>query len=503
MRAVFAVLGFVGFYVVTLAAIVGLGATGLGLLLLATKLHVSKATLLVGLVALASLLAAGVLAWSAFPRVDRFVPPGPDLLADEHPALFTMIREVSEATGQSMPVHVYAVLDVNAFVTERGGFMGFGSRRVMGIGLGLLNAFTVDEVRAVIAHEFGHFHGGDTRLGPWVYKTRATMGRTVNSLQLAAAKVAEIEAMRIVLAVVEAPFRWMALGYLRLSASVSRAQEFEADAVAARAVGAAPVLSGFSKLAGTSAAMNGYFEELSALIGHGALPPVLSGARQFVEANRERLAQVDAESAKFGEADPFDSHPPLSERISAVRKLTLPDIASRRADERLCIELVNAPEALARSFITEQVGTPLKSIDWSEAAPLFMRDQHRALRHHRRWLEGRGAGDVNREHRTQCDAVRIVDGIGSHLPDLELTVVTHLAGQLYSAAFSIALEHLGYVASTGPGEPMRFQRGETIIEPAAIVRRYLTGEMPDEEWVAFWSNAGLAEKPWAAVVWKD
>ena len=34
----------------------------------------------------------------------------------------------------------------------------------------------------MLAHEFGHYSGGDTRLGPWIYRTRATIVRTVQQL---------------------------------------------------------------------------------------------------------------------------------------------------------------------------------------------------------------------------------------------------------------------------------------------------------------------------------
>ena len=51
--------------------------------------------------------------------------------------------------------------------------MGFGSRRVMGLGLSLMQILTVSELRAVVAHEFGHFHGGDVAIGPWIHKTSA------------------------------------------------------------------------------------------------------------------------------------------------------------------------------------------------------------------------------------------------------------------------------------------------------------------------------------------
>jgi heat shock protein HtpX len=44
-----------------------------------------------------------------------------------------------------MPAEFYVVDDVNAWVAERGGVLGIGGRRVMGIGLPLLQALSVSE----------------------------------------------------------------------------------------------------------------------------------------------------------------------------------------------------------------------------------------------------------------------------------------------------------------------------------------------------------------------
>ena len=94
--------------------------------------------------------------WSLVPRVDRFTPPGPRLDRATHPRLFDLIQRVAVATRQEMPAEVYLLNEVNAWVTERGGVMGFGSRRVMGIGLPLMQSVSVAEFEAIIAHEFGH-----------------------------------------------------------------------------------------------------------------------------------------------------------------------------------------------------------------------------------------------------------------------------------------------------------------------------------------------------------
>ena len=93
--------------------------------------------------ATAAMIVAGfVVLWSILPRFDRFEPPGPELLETDAPLLFGELRELAAATDQAMPSHVYLCRDANAFVTERGGIMGIGSRRVLGLGLPLLATLT-------------------------------------------------------------------------------------------------------------------------------------------------------------------------------------------------------------------------------------------------------------------------------------------------------------------------------------------------------------------------
>lgn len=50
------------------------------------------------------------------------------------------------------------------------------------VGIPLLHLLSERGFRGVIAHELGHYRGGDTRLGPWIYRTREAIGRTIAQL---------------------------------------------------------------------------------------------------------------------------------------------------------------------------------------------------------------------------------------------------------------------------------------------------------------------------------
>jgi Zn-dependent protease with chaperone function len=163
-RAILAVLLTIGFYGLAIGITI--------LLILIPYWEVVYLRRLDLRIAAGCLIGALAIIISIWPRVDHFESPGPRLTLRGHPELFLEIKSIAHAVKQRMPLEVYLVPDMNAFVTERGGFMGFGARRVMGLGLPLLQILTVSELRAVLAHEFGHFYSGDTALGPWIYKTR-------------------------------------------------------------------------------------------------------------------------------------------------------------------------------------------------------------------------------------------------------------------------------------------------------------------------------------------
>lgn len=174
IRGLLAIVLMVGFYLLALAIAGGLLYLPYAEVVYAHRIHPK--------LVIFCLLATGTILWAIMPRVDKFEAPGPQLQEGRFPDLFRELKAIASATQQTMPGEVYLVGDMNAWVAERGGLMGFGGRRVMGIGLPLLQLLSVSQFAGVLAHEFGHYYGGDTKLGPWIYKTRAAIGRTLAGL---------------------------------------------------------------------------------------------------------------------------------------------------------------------------------------------------------------------------------------------------------------------------------------------------------------------------------
>jgi len=128
---------------------------------------------------LGGIVIAAVMLWSLIPRRDNFTAPGPLLLRESHPRLFAELDSIADALDEPLPAEVYLIGEVNAFVANRGGIFGFGSRRIMAIGLPLFSILSVSEFRGILAHEFAHYYRGDTKLGPFVYKTQTAIIRTL------------------------------------------------------------------------------------------------------------------------------------------------------------------------------------------------------------------------------------------------------------------------------------------------------------------------------------
>lgn len=342
-RALLAVALMVGFYLLAIAIIAGL--LGLVYVMVVHGNRVPVKLLLLCIVG------AGAIAISIIPRPDKFVPPGPRLLPEKHPRLFAELRAIAKATGQAMPAEVYLDHDVNAWVAQRGGVMGIGSRRVMGLGLALLRVLSVSELRAVLAHEFGHYYGGDTKLGPWVYKTRSAIGRTIVSLGGGA---------------LQAPFVWYGNMFLRVTHAVSRRQEYTADRVAAGVAGRAALISGLDRTHRAGMLFNVFWRtEMVPVLSQGYRPPMAEGFGQFIQVPKLREVVDKALAAEQHQSSPYDTHPAMADRIAALQHC--PETA-QQANDQPAITLLEDIAALEKQILACMAGpevvAKLKDADW-------------------------------------------------------------------------------------------------------------------------------------------
>jgi Zn-dependent protease with chaperone function len=258
-----------------------------------------------------------------------------------------------------MPSEVYLLGgEVNAWVAQRGGMMAIGSRRVMALGLPLLESVTVPQLRAIIAHEFGHYHGSDTKLGPWIYKTRQAIVRTVNNLARSGSSFHK-------------PFLWYGNFFLRVTQSISRAQELAADALSARVAGARTTMTALMAVERAGAAFGAYWSsEVMPVLLEGFRPPIAAGLTRFLGADdvvTSLQKHVDTALSE-GKSDAYDSHPPLRERLAALEPLAGDTSAEEGPMASTLLRDLDKLESeyLRSIFVDPSKAAALQSIDWRE-----------------------------------------------------------------------------------------------------------------------------------------
>lgn len=484
------VMGF-GFFVGTIGLVVGLVYAGISVGQFVGKYARGTAMLFGGGLVIGLFLVAAVVGWSLFPRRRAFKPPGPELKRELHPALFKEIDRVAARCGVTGPKHVYLAPDVNAFVADVGGIVGIGSTRVLALGLPLLHCLTLAELRSVLAHEFGHYAGGDTRIGGLVYRVRIAVQEIVESLDGASnvSASSDFAAFALLFGAVRYPFLRFGHFYVRFTFALSRAQELAADALAAQLEGVEVLTRSLKKIRGASVAFDKFMQgEVIPLLQQGYLPPIGPGLSRFLDTPAV-VQQLERHFARLEEdtEEAFDSHPPLSVRVTHAKGLGLRPPRQNSTVEGLAFELLTHRPELEMMMVDRWVkGAPLKRVTWEDAGPIF----ERAYRHQAAIvapsLEGQTPATLPRERNA---VLALLGNLPQPMDDEELRYV---ASVTWLPVIITLLLDAGFSVQSELGKPLTLMRGDEVYEPVLLLHGYLfDGE--EGPWMAMWNSVGLAQ----------
>jgi Zn-dependent protease with chaperone function len=422
---------------------------------------------------------AAALAYGFLPRwrgtVDASEQPvGPG----EQPRLHAFVKDVAERAGGRIPDSLYLFHEANAFAGARRAGLFARRRAVVGLGLPLLAVLDQDEMRSVLAHEMGHHIGGDVTLGPWVHRTRAAIARAVDRLDGSSFWL-------------HLPFMAYARLFLRLSTRISREQELQADAVAARVAGVSPTASALRKIEVLSAVWAAYFEsEVVPVLAKGRLPPLLEGyerywhVAQIPDTPAHGSLSMALEVSRF--AGEHDTHPVLAERLAALGD---PAAVSARVAPALSLldEVPRIEERVLRDLLRDR-NTKLTPISWDATADEVWLPVWReavadasALRS----LTATGLPSALEGWAALADATRRGPAISS--PAAERKRVTRLLG----AWLAVRLSGAGFRVSTAPGMAVRATREEKELDPFALVSDLAIQKLEPAKWSQMCAENGL------------
>jgi heat shock protein HtpX len=415
-----------------------------------------------------------------FPRRMRFEPVGVPVTAAEQPRLLSLIDDEARATGARGPDEVYATLDANASVTQRRG------RRLMFLGVPLLHLLSERGIRSVVAHEFGHYAGGDLRSGPWISRTYQGIARTID--HLTDDHVEESWTQRAI----RQPFVWYGNAFMRITAAIMRREEFAADATAAARVGRDAYVEALRRIHAYAPAFDAYWQhEVIAVLQAGRRPPVLSGFGTYLRSSAiERLADEHLEHRTRAVTDRYDSHPSLGERIAALDGLPPGD----PDDSPPATALVRDPAELERDMLAALVApevADLEPLAWDEAAREVYLGRAKELTD--RQGELLGAATVGELGDLVRDLGRVIGRLQQREPELSVEAAPHVALTLLAEALLVALARDGWTVEAGLGEPVSTRRADACLEPYAIVWTLREDDVAAAGWRDRATELGIAD----------
>lgn len=301
-----------------------LGVAMLGNLYLATIVLLTTSMLVAAVASVAYLhafgvklaLVIGIFLWTVVRAlwVSLPAPSGREITRAQAPALFAMLDDLRAALDAPSFHHVLLSDDFNAGVVQvpRLGIFGW-PRNYLLLGLPLMKSLREDQFKAVLAHEYGHLAGGHSRLSNWIYRQRERWGKLLDALS-------DYQGSARFLFL---PFlRWYTPYFNAFSFPLARANEYAADAAAARLTSAEAL---GSALAGSSV--------IGAYLAERYWPGIHAYAQDTAQPHFTPYANL---TAHLGDALPLtsaadwlsnalacqttlhDTHPALSDRLAAL-----------------------------------------------------------------------------------------------------------------------------------------------------------------------------------------
>jgi Zn-dependent protease with chaperone function len=256
---------------------------------------------------------------SLFVRV-RDEDPGAKLDLSEHPRLRATLDEVADRIGTRTVDAVYVTPSAEVAVFERGGMLrqlrGHGERCLV-LGAAVLDRMRVRELKAILAHEYGHFRNADTAGGGFALAVR----RSLLTMAMHLARAGAASSFN--------PAWWFVRGFyaifLRVSQGASRLQELLADRWAAFAYGSQAFADGLRHVIDRGVRFDAH---LSATLGEIVPKKApLGNIYSFVPASPVSPVKIDEAVATIMNrpASPSDSHPRPADRIAWITKLAAPE----------------------------------------------------------------------------------------------------------------------------------------------------------------------------------
>lgn len=249
---------------------------------------------------------------------------GLEITEAEQPRLFDFLNRLADEAGAPRPHRVYLSARVNAAVFYDLTILNliFPSRKNLEIGLSLVNCLNLSELKAVCAHEFGHFAQRTMAVGRWVYIAQQIAGHIV-------AKRDGLDKMLDAISTFDIRVAWIgwlmrlivwsirslldtAFGVVVLAErALSREMEMQADLVSVSLAGSDGIVAALHRLSAADDAWSRTLDFVNSELGQKRMPIDVFAIQQRII---ERMAILHGD-AEYGRSPVRSQEDPAAHRV--------------------------------------------------------------------------------------------------------------------------------------------------------------------------------------------
>jgi Zn-dependent protease with chaperone function len=248
--------------------------------------------------------------WVKFPH-----PEGLTLKREQSPELFRLVHELTNGLQAPKFDHILLTPEFNAAVSQVPQFGIFGwHHNYLILGLPLMQALSLDEFKAVLAHELGHLSANHSRFAIWIYRIRKTWMQLYERLHQSDQQDSSFLFNRFL--------NWYWPKFNAYSFVLARLDEYEADRCAAQLAGAEHAAKALIKSAVVGRYLEEHFwTEVNQKVEDLPDPPKNLYTSMFAKL-RQPLAEKDHQAwltdALASQTNNQDTHPCLTDRLEAL-----------------------------------------------------------------------------------------------------------------------------------------------------------------------------------------
>ncbi|MFC1754814.1 M48 family metalloprotease [Thermoproteota archaeon] len=262
-----------------------------------------------------------------------FFPPGNKtpgffLSTKKERKLWKLTRDVAEEV-KARPINMIKITPLSGIGVYQEGslistLMGKG-KRVLELGIPALQDLKLEEFKAILAHEYGHFSNRDTQWSRFTYSMGSSLTSTLNATP-GPAREGPVNIIHLVMYI--NPAYWMMLIYVKLYFKItngfSRVREVMADIHAMEVYGGKTFSEGLMRVAMNSVIFNSLERmQIVPMFLKGKVSLNMSGLMSdaYTRAKKADFDKLKNELLKHGaKHDEYDSHPALKTRLDYSTK---------------------------------------------------------------------------------------------------------------------------------------------------------------------------------------